>query len=477
MKRISTLFTAIAAIFTFQVNAQYLENFEENFTDPSNGCTLLQNMMWTTSTIAGKNFVINNTGSAYSEPPVSSADVRMFGTPYLTLSTATTISFDYQMSAKLAGSATRFINVGLIDSLGNFTSLDSFGLNPNVTSKLTYTRNVSFDGTTVQRVAIRLGGGGGDGNSRVSFDDLAVNATPHNGGSCNVPPVAVNDDYYPVLPTDLVTGNVITDARIDGTKDADADGAIVSASLVAVPDAATVGVVTLNADGSFTFTPAVTFLGGPVTFSYRIIDNGYLQGSAIGTVNLNYAMPIILPVKMISFAGSVNNNKAQLKWAVAENETGDRFQVMRSANGKNFTEIGIVFINGKEGAESYTYADANELDAVTYYKLKIVNKNNSVSYSNVIMLKSAASKAGNALTILKNPVEATLSFTYSSATATQSNVVIYNTAGVKVFSTKLNSQKGTNAVTLNLDNHMATGTYFLEVSNTTERAVTKLIKR
>jgi hypothetical protein len=187
--------------------------------------------------------------------------------------------------------------------------------------------------------------------------------------------------------------------------------------------------------------------------------------------------PITLPVKLVNFQGSAQANKGQLKWAVAENETGDRFEVLRSADGRNFTTAGVVFINGKIGAESYAYTDGVELNAVTYYQLKIVNKNSSITYSNVITLKSAANKQGSAISILQNPVASTLTFSYTSASTTQSNIAIYNTNGVKVYGSRISSLKGTNAVSLPLDRHMAPGTYILEVSNDTERTVSKLIKQ
>ena len=184
-----------------------------------------------------------------------------------------------------------------------------------------------------------------------------------------------------------------------------------------------------------------------------------------------------LPVKLINFQGSMQANKGQLKWAVAENETGDHFEVLRSADGKNFATAGVVFINGKIGSESYAYTDGVDLNAVTYYQLKIVNKSGSITYSNVITLKSAANKQGSSISILQNPVASTLTFSYTSASSTQSHIAIYNTNGVKVYSSRISSLKGTNAVSLPLDRHMAPGTYILEVSNDTERAVSKLIKQ
>jgi len=137
----------------------------------------------------------------------------------------------------------------------------------------------------------------------------------------------------------------------------------------------------------------------------------------------------------------------------------------------------MVFASNKAGAESYAFGDDADSDGVTYYQLKIVNKNKIIASSTVIALKRGTAKGVSSLSILKNPVEATLTFTYTSAAVAPTNVVIYSASGVKVFSTKINSQKGTNAVSLNLDSRIVSGTYILEVSTAKERSMAKLIKR
>lgn len=211
--------------------------------------------------------------------------------------------------------------------------------------------------------------------------------------------------------------------------------------------------------------------------SNHIYVDNLLYASTFNNTGLYFCVAASpLPVKLMNFQGAINSNKARLQWSVADNETGNFFQVLRSADGRNFTEAGTVFINGKVGAESYTFADSHELDAVTYYKLKIVNKDGSVSYSNIIALKSAAPESRSALTILQNPVTSTLNFNYTSSTATQSTVTIYSTTGVKVYSSRLNSSKGTSTVSLNLDSHLAAGTYLLEVANGVERSVARMVK-
>ena len=95
----------------------------------------------------------------------------------------------------------------------------------------------------------------------------------------NDPPVATNDSYTTPEDTALTvpvgTGLLVNDTDPDG------DPLTVVVSPVTVPAH---GTVTLNANGTFTYTPATNY-NGPDSFTYRVSD-GLLQ-SAPATVNIN----------------------------------------------------------------------------------------------------------------------------------------------------------------------------------------------
>jgi len=106
----------------------------------------------------------------------------------------------------------------------------------------------------------------------------------------NAAPVAV-DDAYEMDEDTVLTIN----APGVLNNDTDADGDTLTAVLVAGP---TNGTLTLNADGSFTYTPAPNFFGTD-TFTY--VANDGTSDSNIATVTLTVAdMPepkyIYLPV-------------------------------------------------------------------------------------------------------------------------------------------------------------------------------------
>lgn len=185
-----------------------------------------------------------------------------------------------------------------------------------------------------------------------------------------------------------------------------------------------------------------------------------------------------LPIKLLSFSSNMSNNKAQLSWSVADNETGDFFKVEKSTDGRNFTNIATLFTTNKIGTDAYSFRDADDLTSTTYYRLKIVNKDNSISYSKIVTLKTSKESAAASLAIVQNPVtSSTLQFQYTATTSSIGKAVLYNAAGVSVMSANVSLQKGSNALSLNLVNTINSGTYILEISNGTERCLAKLIKK
>jgi hypothetical protein len=183
---------------------------------------------------------------------------------------------------------------------------------------------------------------------------------------------------------------------------------------------------------------------------------------------------ITLPVKLLSFQASLAKDFAQLNWSVADNETGNYFEVERSADGKNFSTVAVVSTTQKQGDDVYSYKETAQASA--YYRLKIVNKDRSVSYSKIILLK-AQSEAGSTLRLFQNPVQETLTFSFTTATSTGNEISVYNLVGTKVYGEKITVQKGTNSLSVKLNSYLTPGTYILVVKNNTETNTAKFIKQ
>lgn len=107
----------------------------------------------------------------------------------------------------------------------------------------------------------------------------------------------------------------------------------------------------------------------------------FLGGIDIGAYE-NVVTP--LPLTLVSFWGTWENQNALLQWETANEEDIDYFTVLRSEDGKTFAGIGKVRAIG--GSNTYRFKDVAAVDGANFYKLEITGKSKSLGYSNIVML-------------------------------------------------------------------------------------------
>lgn len=455
---------SLTLIFLNASQAQFTENFDQNISSLTGNCWTMSGINHTTTS----GDVINGTGSAYTNPPTSSSGQRSIGTPFLNVNTTSlSVSFNYKISSKIAGNATRTIDIGLLDKYNVFNSLQILTMDKNtVTTVLNHTATYTLATTGVYRLELRIGGSTGDGNSRVIFDDLSVSANAYYGPTnhCNPVAIAVNNSFTTgtISP---ISGNILLNDNIP------ADNEIYIPSLVSVPST---GTLVLNTDGAFTYTPPSNFTGGTVTFSYLITDNGYPPSTSnTAIVNLNFPAAVVLPMKLMSFNAATEGSMVKVSWKVDDNETGNYFELEKSTDGKNFSSIIKIYVQQETGVNEYSSIDQSSMSEV-YYRLKIVNKDFSVTYSKVLVLKIG--KANENVQILNNPASSTLNITYRSDKETNSTIRIYSISGIKVYEQKVNASKGLNNLIIPVQS-LQPATYVIMVDSNTVKQTSKFIKR
>jgi Secretion system C-terminal sorting domain len=105
-----------------------------------------------------------------------------------------------------------------------------------------------------------------------------------------------------------------------------------------------------------------------------------------------------LPVKLDNFDAAKDGGGVKLSWKASEEAGVAVYQVQRSADGVNFSTIGIV---SAENKKSYTYTDVLPSSGNNFYRLRIVDVDNAVKISHIVSLKS---KVSMAIEAYPNPV-------------------------------------------------------------------------
>ena len=480
MKLIFTLVTGMLCLCTTASNAQVTQGFEpvSNASPLSSleaNCWNFSGAGWSNTsqiTGAGSLVIVPTTSSSTN---VTSNNGRVT-TPFIDFQNGNVISLKYKLNNGLSNQANRVISFSLLSRDGVSTPLTSFTLNTNTNHNtiLTASFSLAVSNPGTQRLVIDITGTG-DGNSYLYFDDLSVTraasatinpAFHYSPSNCNSAPTAANDTYYANAIGSYTGTTVLSNDSDPNTSET------LTASLVTQ---SADGTVVLNPNGTFTFTPFPGFTRSFTTFTYRATDNGYTPLSATATVSI-YFPTQTLPLTLMQFTGLVSGGKATLNWSVAENESGNYFELQKSVNGKIFESAGLLFATTTSGAGQYTFSDAVGGADVVYYRLKLVDKNGKIQFSNTVVLRTKTAALPAALTLLQNPVQQVVTASFRSVAAEAAQLTIYNTMGVRLFSSKVMLQTGPNKLSVNLTGSYPSGNYILEVRSGSGSTTTQFIK-
>jgi hypothetical protein len=136
--------------------------------------------------------------------------------------------------------------------------------------------------------------------------------------------------------------------------------------------------------------------GGPGGITATLAwSNGAAPGSGSGpqttgnlTANDNSTTAVSvgapLPVTLVSFKATRESQTALLNWATTEETNSNYFEVQRSGNGKSWLPVGTVSSHGESKVlRRYTFTDGTPMTGQNYYRLKMVDKDNTFAYSSI----------------------------------------------------------------------------------------------
>ncbi len=192
------------------------------------------------------------------------------------------------------------------------------------------------------------------------------------------------------------------------------------------------------------------------------------------TVNVNPSCNV-LPVQLLNFNAQLKNGYTELKWAAKQEQDLQRYEIERSNDGRNFTKIGTMAARGAVTAEeNYVTNDPVAVTAKVYYRLKLISSAGH-QYSNQLMV-TANQLNQFELTNLVNPFSTKVSFQLTVVQKELVDVQLTDATGRPVWQAKVNANKGTNAISFTIPQHLQTGSYLLRVSSK-EGVINKIIQK
>jgi len=218
-------------------------------------------------------------------------------------------------------------------------------------------------------------------------------------------------------------------------------------------------------DGNIISVPATgpsIFVDKPGTY----IVKQYLQiGCSVYATDTVVVLPVpncqILDKNFVDFSGVLGgDNIMRLNWKVLNNQQVQYFEVQRSEDGINFTTIDKVSkLSSENTSVSYSYQDdiSSLYNRFVQYRIRLVNINTVVQYSNIINIRLSLADITK-VSIVPNPVRDLMQLQVMARSSGTIRIDFFDQSGRLISSRKF-SQQGRTVITLDDLADKTRGTY------------------
>ncbi|WP_367392582.1 GEVED domain-containing protein [Lewinella sp. LCG006] len=211
------------------------------------------------------------------------------------------------------------------------------------------------------------------------------------------------------------------------------------------------------------------------------VENGvtYVQSNDIssfsGGTGATGAGAGFLPVELMAFRGNVMDAGNKLSWETATEQNAARFVIERSADGHaRWLDLGSVAATGNaQVTQQYSFMDDKPLVSA-YYRLRMIDQDNSFSYSPIIQLQRSNKDA--TITVFPVPAQDEIQVSFFLTQTGPVTLSLFDLTGKLVSKTSSNFTVGQQKERLDVST-LASGVYLLNVEIDGQRYVERVIKQ
>ncbi len=178
----------------------------------------------------------------------------------------------------------------------------------------------------------------------------------------------------------------------------------------------------------------------------------------------------VVPVTLSSFDARRAGNANDLRWYLSQELNLKDYIVERSGNGIDYLTIGKVTASG---SANYQFTDLSPAKGVNYYRLKMIDINGLVRYSEIRIVKNDGAVMVN---IFPNPVSDVARINVYTESAGKAGVSVIDINGKTLLSQSENVNAGNNQIGVDM-RRFASGNYFIRVVLNSETLMQRISKQ
>lgn len=187
----------------------------------------------------------------------------------------------------------------------------------------------------------------------------------------------------------------------------------------------------------------------------------------------SYLCNSVLPVHFLSFDAALQNKSVSIGWKTANEVNTDYFVVEKSSNGTSFSTLQKILAKGNSSnVEAYAITDFQPLTGTSYYRLKSVDKDGSVTYSSIVPVTVMAN---GTIVINPNPAHNNIHVLMQSAVASNITFSVMDITGKLLVTQSATVNAGTNTISIPATS-LNKGLYVLKITDNHTTQSLKFIK-
>ena len=204
-------------------------------------------------------------------------------------------------------------------------------------------------------------------------------------------------------------------------------------------------------------------------YSFAVTADAASQGE--NRFELVFRTSGALPTSFVTVSAAQQGNAIAVNFTTANEQNMSSYEVEESANGTNFAKGTSIKANNTTTA-NYNWLDVNINNGNNYYRIKAIEKNGVVKYSQVVNVRTGTK--GAEFAVYPNPVKGgVVNVQLTNIEKGQYSIKIVNSIGQEVAAKTIVHNGGSATQSINIGN-VASGTYNMVISNGTT-SVTKTV--
>ena len=207
------------------------------------------------------------------------------------------------------------------------------------------------------------------------------------------------------------------------------------------------------------------------TYTIQITNKGGLyNGSQAYSLIISQPGDTALPLKLLSFTASLINEKVAIKWTTISEVNTKYFIVQTSNNSTDWNDIATLAAKNNRAANQYSVNDILPQNGINYYRLKMVDADGSIIFSQVQSIQENSSK--ELFSLAPNPADNHTMLSFDNDIK-QASITVFNMLG-RVVATKQVNLQGTNTCQIETS-QLPSGIYSIRVNSSIGTSIKKLL--